>query len=215
MKLQGKVAIVTGAAGGIGFAIARRFLQEGCKVAIADIDNERGSKAERDLSGFGAARFVKTDVGRRLDVHNLVAATVAEFGDIDVLVSNAGIAHSQSFLDVSEEDFDAGAKYHVPGNTPYTRYFLARILQFQFYRSLCQSAGHQGPLHTCSFFGSKEAGDRFWAMLAEGQSKPWPETLAKLTGDPQMDASAIVDYFQPLMGYLKEQNQARSCGWAQ
>jgi NAD(P)-dependent dehydrogenase (short-subunit alcohol dehydrogenase family) len=115
MKLQGKVAIVTGGAGGIGFAIARRFLQEGCKVTIADIDSERGGKAERDLSGFGSVHFVKTDVGRRLDVHNLVAATIEDFGDIDVLVSNAGIVHGQSFLDVSEEDFDRVLHVNLKG----------------------------------------------------------------------------------------------------
>ena len=113
----------------------------------------------------------------------------------------------------SEADFDPGAKYHVPGNTPYTRYFLARILQFQFYKSLCDAAGHKGPLYTCSFAGSKEAGDKYWAMLSEGQSKPWPETLAKLTGKPEMDGTAMVEYFDPLMQYLKEQNKDRKCGW--
>jgi peptidyl-dipeptidase A len=113
----------------------------------------------------------------------------------------------------TEADFDPGAKYHVPGNTPYTRYFLARILQFQFYKSLCETAGHKGPLYTCSFAGSKEAGDKYWAMMAEGQSKPWPETLAKLTGKPELDGGAMVEYFDPLMQYLKEQNQGRKCGW--
>jgi peptidyl-dipeptidase A len=113
----------------------------------------------------------------------------------------------------SEADFDPGAKYHVPGNTPYTRYFLARILQFQFYKSLCDSAGHKGPLYTCSFAGSKEAGDKYWAMMAAGQSAPWPDTLAKLTGKPELDGGAMVEYFDPLMQYLKEQNQGRKCGW--
>jgi len=113
----------------------------------------------------------------------------------------------------NETDFDPGAKYHVPGNTPYTRYFLARVLQFQFYRSLCDAAGFKGPLHACSFAGSKEAGDRFWAMMAEGQSDPWPETLAKLTGKPEMDATALVEYFAPLQGFLEEQNKGKTCGW--
>ncbi|HWP94878.1 MAG TPA: M2 family metallopeptidase [Gammaproteobacteria bacterium] len=113
----------------------------------------------------------------------------------------------------TEEDFDPGAKYHVPANTPYTRYFLARILQFQFYRALCETAGHEGPLHTCSFFGSREAGEKFWAMLAMGASQPWPQTLEKLTGKPEMDASAIVEYYQPLMQWLEEQNKGRQCGW--
>ena len=113
----------------------------------------------------------------------------------------------------SEADFDPGAKYHVPNNVPYTRYFLARILQFQFQRALCDAAGHEGELHACSIYGSKEAGDRLTAMLEAGASQPWPETLEKLTGTKEMDASAIIDYFQPLMGYLEEQNAGRSCGW--
>jgi peptidyl-dipeptidase A len=112
-----------------------------------------------------------------------------------------------------EEFFDAGAKYHVPGNTPYTRYFLAHILQFQFYKSLCDAAGHQGPLHECSFYGSKEAGARYWAMLQKGQGQPWQATLKELTGGEQMDASAILDYFAPLQVWLKEQNQGKTCGW--
>ncbi|MDJ0812479.1 MAG: M2 family metallopeptidase [Woeseiaceae bacterium] len=113
----------------------------------------------------------------------------------------------------TEEHFDPGAKYHVPGNVSYTRYFLARILQFQFHRSLCETAGHQGDLHSCSIFGNKEAGAKFYAMLEAGQSEPWQDTLEKLTGTREMDASAIIDYFAPLMGYLKEQNEGRTCGW--
>ncbi|NIA27959.1 MAG: peptidase M2 family protein [Desulfobulbaceae bacterium] len=113
----------------------------------------------------------------------------------------------------SEADFDPGAKYHVPGNVSYTRYFLARILQFQFQRSLCEAAGYEGDLHACSIYGSKAAGDRLNAMLEAGASEPWPDTLEKLTGTREMDATAIIDYFQPLMGYLQEQNEGRSCGW--
>jgi peptidyl-dipeptidase A len=112
-----------------------------------------------------------------------------------------------------EEFFDPGAKYHVPGNTPYTRYFLAHILQFQFYKSLCETSGHTGPLHECSFYGSKEAGARYWAMLQKGQSQPWQATLKELTGGEQMDASAILDYFAPLQTWLKEQNKGNTCGW--
>ncbi len=114
----------------------------------------------------------------------------------------------------SEEDFDPGAKYHIPGNTPYTRYFLAFVLQFQFQKSLCDAAGFKGPLNECDVYGSKEAGQKFMAMLQAGASKPWPETLEKLTGGKEMDGSALIEYFQPLMGYLKEQNEGRSCGWA-
>jgi peptidyl-dipeptidase A len=113
----------------------------------------------------------------------------------------------------SESDFDPGAKYHIPANTSYTRYFLARILQFQFLEALCDTAGHQGPLRECSFYGSKEAGAKFNAMLAQGASQPWQDTLQKLTGTREMDASAIIEYFQPLMGWLKEQNAGRQCGW--
>lgn len=113
----------------------------------------------------------------------------------------------------SEADFDPGAKYHVPGNVSYTRYFLARILQFQFQRSLCEAAGFEGPLDECSIYGNKEAGAKLTAMLEMGASVPWQDTLEKLTGTREMDASAIIEYFTPLMGYLKEQNAGRSCGW--
>ena len=68
----------------------------------------------------------------------------------------------------TEADFDPGAKYHVPANVPYTRYFLARILQFQFYRAMCREAGHTGPLYTCSFYDNKQAGAKLAAMLEMG-----------------------------------------------
>ena len=113
----------------------------------------------------------------------------------------------------TEADFDPGAKYHIPANVSYTRYFLARILQFQFQRSLCRIAGHDGDLQSCSIYGSKEAGRRFYQMLEAGQGVPWQDTLEKLTGTRQMDATAIIDYFQPLMTWLEEQNAGRSCGW--
>jgi peptidyl-dipeptidase A len=113
----------------------------------------------------------------------------------------------------SEADFDPGAKYHVPGNVPYTRYFLARVLQFQFYRAMCQAAGQTGPLHRCTFFGSKEAGAKLNKMLEMGQSKPWPDALEALTGQRQMDASAILDYFAPLQKWLDEQNKGQKAGW--
>jgi peptidyl-dipeptidase A len=113
----------------------------------------------------------------------------------------------------SEDNFDPGAKYHIPSNVSYTRYFLARILQFQFQRSLCEIAGREGDLASCSIYGSEEAGARFFAMMTSGQSEPWQESLQKLTGTREMDATAIIDYFAPLMGYLKEQNAGRNCGW--
>ncbi|MEM6639039.1 MAG: M2 family metallopeptidase [Pseudomonadota bacterium] len=113
----------------------------------------------------------------------------------------------------SEKDFDPGAKYHVPGNTPYTRYFLSFILQFQFHKALCDVNNADVPLHACSIYGDKEAGRRFMDMLALGRSVPWPDAFEKLTGQRRMDASAIIDYFAPLMGWLEEQNAGRSCGW--
>jgi peptidyl-dipeptidase A len=113
----------------------------------------------------------------------------------------------------TEEDFDPGAKYHIPANTPYTRYFLSYILQFQFHKALCDASGFKGPLHECSVFGNEEAGKRFREMLALGQSQPWPDTLEKLTGTRQMDAAAITEYFSPLLAWLERQNQGQSCGW--
>ena len=115
----------------------------------------------------------------------------------------------------SEADFDAGAKYHVPGNVPYMRYFLARILQFQFHRALCREAGYSGPLHRCSIYNNKAAGARLNKMLAMGQSRPWPEALEALTGEKQLDATALADYFAPLKTWLDEQNRREHnpAGW--
>ncbi len=112
-----------------------------------------------------------------------------------------------------ENAFDPGAKYHIPANVPYMRYFLARILQYQFHRALCQAAGQKGPLHTCSIYGNKEAGAKLKAMLAMGSSKPWADALEALTGQRQMDATAIIDYFAPLQTWLKKQNEGQTCGW--
>ncbi|MBA3541725.1 MAG: M2 family metallopeptidase [Deltaproteobacteria bacterium] len=110
-------------------------------------------------------------------------------------------------------DFDPGAKYHIPSNTSYMRYFLAAVLQFQFHRSLCKTAGFTGPLHECSIYNNKEAGGAFSKMLALGASKPWQEALYSLTGQREMDASAILEYFAPLQKYLEEQNKGQACGW--
>jgi peptidyl-dipeptidase A len=112
-----------------------------------------------------------------------------------------------------EEFFDPGAKYHVPDNTPYTRYFLADILQFQFHRALSQTAGCKTALHRCSIYESKEAGERLNAVLTMGMSKPWPDALDAMTGSRQMDASAILDYFAPLSQWLEEQNKGNVVGW--
>jgi peptidyl-dipeptidase A len=115
----------------------------------------------------------------------------------------------------SEADFDPGSKAHIPGNTPYSRYFLARILQFQFYRAMCREAGFTGPLYRCSFYGNKAAGERLNKMLSMGASKPWPEALEALTGERKMDAGAMVEYFAPLKTWLDEQNRKNNnpVGW--
>ena len=109
--------------------------------------------------------------------------------------------------------FDPGAKYHVPNNTPYARYFLAAVLQFQFHRALAKAAGCTTPLHRCSIYGNKEAGERLKKALAMGASRPWPDVLEELTGQREMDASAIADYFAPLKTWLDEQNKGRKIGW--
>jgi len=113
----------------------------------------------------------------------------------------------------SESNFDPGAKYHVAANVPYTRYFLAFILQFQFHRGLAQVAGCKEPLNRCSIYENKEAGKRLNAMLAMGQSRPWPDALQSLTDQREMDATAILDYFAPLQKWLDEQNRGKPLGW--
>ncbi len=109
--------------------------------------------------------------------------------------------------------FDPGAKYHIPGNTPYMRYFLAHILQFQFHQAACEQAGFEGPLHRCSVYGNKEVGEKFNTMMEMGASKPWPDALEAFTGTREMDGSAILEYFAPVMTYLQEENKDRTCGW--
>jgi peptidyl-dipeptidase A len=111
-----------------------------------------------------------------------------------------------------EEEFDPGAKYHVPANVPYMRYFLAVLLQFQFHRALAKDAGHAGPLHRASIYGSREAGRRLRAMLEMGQSREWPDALEVLTGERRMDASGLLEYFAPLQRWLDEQNRGQSLG---
>ena len=109
--------------------------------------------------------------------------------------------------------FDPGAKYHVPDNTPYTRYFLAAILQFQFHRALSKTAACATPLHRCSVYESRAAGERLNAMLSLGLSKPWPDALQAMTDSREMDASAILDYFAPLKAWLEEQTKGQPVGW--
>lgn len=112
-----------------------------------------------------------------------------------------------------DQTFDPGAKFHIPGNTPYMRYFLARVLQFQFYEAACRQAGWKGPLHRCSFYGNKEVGKRLNAMLEMGASKPWPDALEAFTGTREMSGKAMIRYFAPLKGWLDTQNKGKVCGW--
>ncbi|WP_066652432.1 MULTISPECIES: M2 family metallopeptidase [Sphingomonas] len=112
-----------------------------------------------------------------------------------------------------ETKFDPGAKYHIPAQVPYTRYFLARLLQFQFYKAACDQSGWKGPLHRCSFFGNKEVGAKLNAMLELGQSKPWPEALEAFTGSREISGAAMAEYFAPLKAWLDEQNKGKPSGW--
>jgi len=113
----------------------------------------------------------------------------------------------------TEADFDPGAKFHIPGNTPYARYFLARLLQFQFYKAACDMSGWKGPLHRCSFYGNKQVGARLNAMLAMGASKPWPDALEAFTGTRDISGKPMLEYFAPLSAWLAKQNAGKQCGW--
>ena len=113
----------------------------------------------------------------------------------------------------SEADFDPGAKFHIPGNTTYERYFFARVLQFQFYKAACDIAGWKGPLHRCTFYGNKQVGQRLNAMLAMGASHPWPDALEAFTGTREISGKPMLEYFAPLQAWLQQQNQGKQCGW--
>ena len=113
----------------------------------------------------------------------------------------------------SEQDFDPGAKYHIPANTPYARYFLARLLQFQFYKAACDMSGWKGPLHRCSFYGNKQVGAKLNQMLAMGASRPWPDALEVFTGTREISGKPMLEYFAPLQAWLKQQNAGKQCGW--
>jgi peptidyl-dipeptidase A len=113
----------------------------------------------------------------------------------------------------SEADFDPGAKFHIPGNTTYERYFIARVLQFQFYKAACDTAGWKGPLHRCSFYGNKDVGSRLNRMLSMGASRPWPDALEVFTGTREISGKPMLEYFAPLQAWLKQQNAGKQCGW--
>ena len=113
----------------------------------------------------------------------------------------------------SEEYFDPGAKYHIPGNTPYTRYYLARIMQYQFHEALCNEIEFDGLLHECSIYGSKKAGDKIISTMALGESLPWQDAFENLTSTRQLSGKSILNYYAPLKDWLDEQNKNRTCGW--
>ena len=113
----------------------------------------------------------------------------------------------------SEEYFDPGAKYHIPGNTPYTRYYLARIMQYQFHESLCRGMGFEGPLHECSIYGNEYAGQKIISTMAMGQSVPWQDTFENLTGSRSLSGQSVINYYKPLKDWLDNQNEGRVCGW--
>ena len=115
--------------------------------------------------------------------------------------------------DRGADAFDPGAKYHIPGNTPYTRYYLAKILQYQFHESLCTQMGFEGPLHECSIYDNELAGAKLRAMLALGQSQDWQTALEALTGTRELSGKSMLNYYQPLKDWLDIQNAERTCGW--
>ena len=149
-----------------------------------------------------------------------VAASVTRLHDGRLLaVNQAWVDLKKQYQGVTPpvarpaDAFDPGAKYHIPGNTPYLRYFLSFILQFQFHKAACEQAGWTGPLHRCSVYGNEAVGARFNAMMEMGQSRPWPEAMEAFTGQRENDASAVADYFAPLNTWLTAQNRGKDCGW--
>ncbi|MBA4783972.1 MAG: 3-oxoacyl-ACP reductase FabG [Rhizobiales bacterium] len=130
---DGKIAIVTGAAQGIGYAVAERLLRDGAKVVLADVNDEAGAGALDNLREYGEARYIHCNVGNRLDVHNLVAGALEAFGDIDILVNNAGVVHGADFLDLKEEDFDRVLNINLKGafllSQAVARYMVEKVKQ--------------------------------------------------------------------------------------
>ena len=113
----------------------------------------------------------------------------------------------------SEEYFDPGAKYHIPANTPYTRYYLARIMQYQFHEALCNAMNFDGPLHECSIYGNEVAGEKIISTMAMGQSQPWQDAFENITGSRSLSGSSVMNYYKPLKEWLDKQNENRMCGW--
>ncbi|XP_023709010.1 angiotensin-converting enzyme isoform X1 [Cryptotermes secundus] len=124
-------------------------------------------------------------------------------------------------VDRTEEDFDPGAKYHIIASVPYIRYFVSFVIQFQFHRALCEKAGQfdpndpKKPLHECDIYRSTEAGNLLGKMLQMGSSRPWPDAMEVLTGQRDMDATGLLDYFSPLADWLERDNResGEDIGW--
>ena len=202
----------------IGDAVALSITPE-YLVQIGLLDKAKVPSADKDLGlllrqAMDKVAFLPfgllVDKWRWGVFNGSIAPTEYNKGWTDLRLQYQGIVPP---VERSEANFDAGAKYHIPGNTPYARYFLARILQFQFYKAACDIAKWKGPLHRCSFYGNKEVGKRLNAMLEMGASKPWPEALQAFTGKREMDGTAMIAYFKPLMTWLAKQNKGKSCGW--
>ena len=119
----------------------------------------------------------------------------------------------ESPIDRDIDAFDPGAKYHIPGNTPYTRYYLARIMQYQFHEALCEASGYDGYLHECSVYGNRDAGEKIISTMALGQSLPWQDAFEKITDSRKLSGESILSYYAPLKKWLDEQNEFRTCGW--
>ena len=113
----------------------------------------------------------------------------------------------------SEDYFDPGAKYHIPANTPYTRYYLARIMQYQFHEALCNAMNFDGSLHECSIYGNEVAGEKIISTMAMGQSQPWQDAFENITGSRSLSGSSVMNYYKPLKEWLDKQNENRMCGW--
>ena len=198
----------------IGLSITPEYLEQIGLISEAEKpgpDSDTALLMQTALDKIAFLPFALTVDGWRWDVLN-GKTSPEDYNKAwwDLRLKNQGIVPPGPRPD---EAFDPGAKFHIPGNTPYLRYFLSFVMQFQFHKAACEQAGWNGPLHRCSIYNNKEVGERFNEMLEAGMSRPWPETLEKFTGTREMDASAMVEYFDPLMVYLKEQNEGQSCGW--
>ncbi|XP_053212228.1 angiotensin-converting enzyme-like [Panonychus citri] len=113
----------------------------------------------------------------------------------------------------TEDDFDPGSKYHIAASVPYIRYFVSYIIQFQFHKALCEAANNTGPLYQCDIYQSREAGQLLSNVLSLGASKHWSEALKMMTGSEKMSAEPLLQYFAPLIEWMKTQVTPEEIGW--